>query len=279
MSRFRAVLLFTLSSLLSACSPSPDELRATLKQHPEILAEVIRQHPAEIMEALQDAADSYQHLAQAKADQSEEERVGRELAAPRHPVITAGRAVRGAPGAPVTIVEYSDFQCPYCRRDVPVLKAVLEKYPGQVRLVLKQTPLSIHAHAHEAALMFEAVLRQGQDKAWRYFDLLFANQERLTAEGGAYLDAAAREAGADVARARRDARSPEIASIIDADLAEFEQFGFSGTPGFVVNGVMLDGSKPIEAFQRVITRVLAGQGPPASLARPDRGGDTTSGSR
>lgn len=279
MSRFRAALLVALSALLAACTPSPDQLRATLKKHPEILAEVIRQHPAEIMEALQAAADSYQHLSQAKADQAEEERISRELAAPRQPVIGAGRAVRGAPGAQVTIVEYSDFQCPYCRRDVPVLKALLEKYPAQVRLVLKQAPLPIHAHAHEAALMFEAVLRQGQDKAWRYFDLLFANQERLGAEGGAYLDAAARQAGADVARARRDARSAEVGAIIDADLAEFQQFGFSGTPGFIVNGVMLDGSKPIEAFERVIARVLAGQSPPPSLARPDRGTDTTTGSR
>ncbi len=275
MSPFRAALLVAFPSLLAACSPSPEQLRATLKQHPEILAEVIREHPAEIMEALQAAADSYQHLAQAKADSAEDERIGRELSAPRHPVIGAGRAVRGAPDAAVTIVEYSDFQCPYCRRDVPVLKAVLEKYPGQVRLVLKQTPLPIHAHAHEAALMFEAVLRQGQDKAWRYYDLLFANQERLTAEGGAYLDAAAHQAGADVARARRDARSPEVGAIIDADLAEFQQFGFSGTPGFIVHGVMLDGSKPIEAFDHVIMRVLAGQAPPPALARPGRGGDTT----
>jgi protein-disulfide isomerase len=267
-SRFRAALLLALPSLLAACSPSPEQFRATLKQHPEILAEAIRQHPAEIMEALQAAADSYQHLSQAKADQAEGERIERELAAPRHPLIGAARAVRGAPGAPVTIVEYSDFQCPYCRREVPVLNAVLEKYPGQVRLVLKQTPLTIHAHAREAALMFEAVLRQGQDKAWRYFDLLFANQERIGAEGGGYLDAAARQAGADVARARRDARSPEVGAIVDADLAEFEQFGFSGTPGFIVNGVMLDGAKPIEAFERVITRVLAGQGAPAALARP-----------
>lgn len=279
MLRFRAALLAALSILPAACSPSPEQIRATLKQHPEILAEVIRQHPAEIMEALQAAADSYQHLSQAKADQAEEERIGRELAAPRHPVIGAGRAVRGAAEAPVTIVEYSDFQCPYCRRDVPVLKAVLEKYPGQVRLVLKQTPLPIHAHAHEAALMFEAVLRQGQDKAWRYFDLLFANQERLGAEGGAFLDAAARQAGADVGRARRDARSEEINAIVEADLAEFQQFGFSGTPGFIVNGVMLDGSKPIEAFDRVISRVLAGQGPPPSLARPDRRRDSAAGSR
>jgi protein-disulfide isomerase len=273
-SRIRIIVLVAHASLLAACTPSPDQLRATLKQHPEILVEVIREHPAEIMEALQAAADSYQHLSQAKADQAENERIERELAAPRHPVITASRAQRGAASAPVTIVEYSDFQCPYCRRDMPVLKRVLEKYPGRVRLVLKQSPLPIHAHAHEAARMFEAVLRQGQDKAWRYHDLLFDNQERLTAEGGAYLDAAARLSGADVARARRDAQRPEVGGIIDEDLAEFQQFGFSGTPGFIVNGVMLDGSHPLEDFERVILRVLAAESPPSSIARPKPGSDS-----
>ena len=279
MSRICAALLLTTASLLAGCSPAPDALRAALKKHPEILAEAIREHPTEVMEALQAAADSYQHLSQAKAARAEDERIERELAAPRHPAIAAGRALRGAPGAPVTIVEYSDFQCPYCRRDASVLKAVLAKYPGQVRLVLKQAPLTIHAHAMEAARMFEAVLLQSQEKAWRFHDLMFENQERLTAEGGAYLDAAARGAGADVARARRDAQNMAVSTIIDADLAEFQQFGFSGTPAFIVNGVVLDGAHPIEDFERVIERILSGQSPPAGIARPDRGGDTSAAPR
>jgi protein-disulfide isomerase len=199
-------------------------------------------------------------------------RITRELAAPRHPVLQPGRATIGAPEAVITIVEYSDFQCPYCRREVPVLKQLLQRHPGQVRLVLKQTPLPTHAHAAEAARMFEAVLRQGQERAWRYYDLLFENQERLAAEGGAYLDLAARAVGADVARARRDASSEEIAQIIAADQAEFQEFGFTGTPGFLVNGVVLDGSKPLQVFERVILRVLGGQAPPATLTRPEPSG-------
>ncbi len=270
MFRLRHVLLPALS-LTAACAPSPDQLRASLKKHPEILAEAIRAHPAEIVQALQAAADSYQQISQASAAREEDARIERELAHPKQPELQPGRAYRGAPDAPVTIVEYSDFQCPYCRRDVPVIRSVLEKYQGRVRVILKQTPLPIHSHAREAALMFEAVLRQGQDRAWRYHDLLFENQERLGAEGGTYLDAAAREAGADVARARRDARSEEVRRIVEADMAEFDRFGFTGTPGFIVNGVMLDGSRPIEAFDRIITHVLAGNAPPAALARPERG--------
>lgn len=252
--------------LLGACRPSADDLRRTLKQHPEVLAEAIREHPTEIMDALRAAADSDQKVAQARAAQVEDARIEQELANPRAPALAAGRALRGNPAAAVTIVEYSDFQCPYCRKDVPVIQGLLQKYPGRVRVVLKQTPLPIHPHARAAAEMFEAVLRQGQDKAWRYHDLLFNNQERLGAEGKAYLDQAAREVGADLARAHRDAASPEIAALIERDLAEFQQFGFSGTPGFIVQGVMLDGAHPPEDFQRIIDRVLhridtAGPGP------------------
>jgi len=243
-------------ALLAACRPSADDLKRTLKQHPEVLAEAIREHPTEIMDALRAAADSYQKVAQGRAAQAEMARIDRELANPRAPVVAAGRATRGDPSAPVMIVVYSDFQCPYCRRDVPVIQGLLQKYAGRVKVVLKQTPLTIHPHARAAAAMFEAVLRQGQDRAWSYHDLLFTNQERLGAEGRAYLDAAAREVGADLARAHRDAASTEVTAIIDHDLAEFQQFGFSGTPGFIVHGVMLDGAHPPEDFERIIDRAL-----------------------
>jgi protein-disulfide isomerase len=247
-------------SLSVSCtrSPSPDQLKATLKQHPEILAEAIREHPEEIMAALRVAADSVQRLEQGQAARAEDERIGRELAHPRQPILGAMRAVRGERDAPVTIVVYSDFQCPYCRRDVPVLAGLLDRYRGRVRILLKQTPLPIHPHARAAAAMFEAILRQNDSLAWRYYDLLFANQERLNAEGERYLEVAAREIGADLSRARRDAASQAVMRIIDGDLAEFQSFGFSGTPGFLVNGVMLDGAHPPEAFERVIDRILQG---------------------
>jgi protein-disulfide isomerase len=254
--------------LLAGCSPSPDQLKSALKKHPEILAEAIREHPAEIMEALQAASDSYQKVAQARAAVAEDERIGRELAAPKQPSLAGNRAIRGKPDAAVTIVIYSDFQCPFCRRDVPVLEALLRKYPDQLRLLLKQTPLPSHPYGRPAAEMFEALVRQDPAKAWRYHDLLFGNQERLGREGMAYLEWAARETGADLARARRDAAGPEVKAVIDADLAEFESFGFSGTPGFIINGVILDGAHPQEAFDRIIQRVLTPAAPPVEAPAP-----------
>jgi len=243
--------------LLAGCSPSPARLKASLKQHPDILIEAIREHPVEVMEALRAASDSYQKVAQAQAEGVEDARINKELASPRQPVLTGGRAIRGKADAPVTIVVYSDFQCPYCRRDVPVLEALLTKYPEQVRVVLKQTPIPTHPYARPAAEMFEAILKQDPAKAWRYFDIVFRNQDRLGREGMAYLETAARESGADLSQARRAAAGPEIQAQIEADLAEFQAFGFTGTPGFMINGVMLDGARPQEAFDRIIQRALA----------------------
>jgi protein-disulfide isomerase len=251
-------LAVVISAPACSPSPSPDQLRKALKQHPEILAEAIREHPEEIMAALRVAADSAQKLDRGRMTRAEDERIGRELAHPRQPVIGPTRAVRGDRSAPITIVVYSDFQCPYCRRDVPVLQSLLAKYPGKVRLLLKQTPLTIHTHARAAAQMFEAIRMQDEGRAWRYFDLVFENQERLGAEGTRYLEVAAQQVGADLSRAQRDAAGGEVSHIIESDLAEFQAFGFSGTPGFLVNGVMLDGAHPPEDFERIITRILEG---------------------
>jgi protein-disulfide isomerase len=246
--------------LLPGCSPSPEQLKATLKEHPEILVDAIREHPKEMMEALQAASDSYRVYAQAHAAEVEDQRIERELAAPKQPSLAGNRATRGPADAAVTIVMYSDFQCPYCRRDVPVLEALLRKYPAQLRLLLKQTPVPSHPYGRPAAEMFEALLRQDPAKAWRYHDLLFTNQERLGREGMAFLEVAAKAAGADMARARRDAAGAEVKQVIDADIAEFESFGFTGTPGFIINGVSLDGARPQEVFEHIIQRILATDG-------------------
>jgi protein-disulfide isomerase len=243
---------------LAACrsrTPSPDELRATLVAHPDILFAVIKAHPAEFFQVVQAAAQQYQSTGDAAA-RKDSIRLEEDLAHPKQPAIGPGRATLGPADAPIVITEYSDFECPYCRRSIPVIRELFRKYDGRIRLVLKQTPLQIHPQAMAAARTFEAVLRQDQQKAWRLFDLLFDNQPRLEKEGQTYLDEAVKQVGADLPRARRDAASPEVQAIIEADLAEFQAFEFSGTPGFVVNGVRVEGSYPVEAMSAVIERTL-----------------------
>ena len=240
------------ASLLAACGPSPDQLKAELIKHPEIVLAAIEAHPTEFITTLQKAAAQ---TGGSPSPATERRRLDEEFAHPRVPVITR-RAVLGNPAAPITIVEYSDFQCPFCRQEHAVLVQVMREYGDSVRLVVKHTPLESHPVALPAALMYEAIARQDPMAAYRFYDDLFTNQGRLDAEGEAYLGVAARAAGVDSARARRDARSAEVRAVIEADLDEGQRFGFTGTPGFLINGVSMQGAHPIADFEQIINRHL-----------------------
>ena len=250
--------VFSVLLLLSGCkphSPTPEELKAQLIAHPDILFAVIKAHPVEFFQVVQSAADQLKNSSAAQA-QRDSLQVEQDLADPKHPAITPGRATQGNANAPITIVEYSDFQCPYCKRSIGYLQTLFAHYGDRMHLVLKQAPLEMHPQAMISAQYFEAVLRQDPAKAWRFHDILFDDQARLGKDGKAFLDFAAQQVGADLARVQRDAAGPEVKAVIAADLAEFQSLGFGGTPGFVVNGVRIDGSQPPEVMGAVIERTL-----------------------
>jgi protein-disulfide isomerase len=253
-----ARLAALVSLALAACgapSPTPEQLRATLVQHPEILYDAIRAHPAEFMAVIDSVARSASSSRQARTAAEEERRIDGEFASPRRPALDH-RIAFGAADAPVTIVEYTDFECPYCREERPVLVDLMKKYDGRVRLVVKHTPMEFHPHAMPAARMFEAIVRQDPQKALRFYDAMYERQDRLVAEGERYVRQAAVDVGADLARAERDAASDAVRATIDADMAEARRFGFTGTPGFLINGVSLEGAYPLPAFERIIDRHL-----------------------
>jgi protein-disulfide isomerase len=246
--------------LLSACSssPSPEQLQETLVKHPEILYSVVRAHPQEFIRVLNSAALASRD-AQAESDaKAFQAKIDSEFANPKHPAL-AGHVSLGPENAPITLVEYADFQCPYCRAERETVAEILREYAGKIRFVVKQMPLDSHPQAMSAALMFEAVAQQGSTPAIRYFDAMYTEQDRL-GEGRAFLEDAARRAGADVQQARRDAASDAISARVLADLDEARRFGFNGTPGFLINGVALEGAYPKTAFEQIINRQLAALG-------------------
>jgi len=166
-------------------------------------------------------------------------------------VDVAGSASKGASDAKVTIVEFSDFQCPYCSRVGPTLARILRDYPDDVRVVYKHLPLSFHKEALPAAKAAEAAGRQG--KFWEMHDLIFANQRSLNA--AAYKQHA-ETLGLDVERFEKDFASPEIAARVAKDAEQARTLGVSGTPGFFVNGRFLSGAQPYDAFKTKIDEVL-----------------------
>jgi protein-disulfide isomerase len=159
--------------------------------------------------------------------------------------------IRGGDDAVVTIVEWSDFQCPFCNRVSPTLAKIHEEYGDQVRVVFKHMPLSIHpqaAAAHEAS---EAAHRQG--KFWEMHDRIFENQRDLSV---ATLEGYATSMGLDMDKFRSDMKADDVAKRIDADLKQASQLGVTGTPSFFINGKFLSGAQPFANFKRVIDDAL-----------------------
>ena len=166
-----------------------------------------------------------------------------------------GSPVRGKPGALVTIVEFGDYQCPFCGRVQPTLQALEREYGDKLRFVFKHNPLPFHPRAEPAAeVALQARAEHGDPGFWRAHALLFASQTQLA---DADLEAHARTLGLDAARAAR-ARSTHAHKLaIDRDQALAEEVKATGTPHFFLNGRRLVGAQPIEKFRAVIDAELA----------------------
>jgi len=154
---------------------------------------------------------------------------------------------KGPKNAKVTIVEFSDFQCPFCSRVVPTIHEINEKYPQDVAIVFVNNPLSFHDKARPAAKAFLAAHNQG--KAWEMHDKLFANQQNLTPEN---FEAWAKELGLDAAKFMKDMTDPATEKAIADDQALASGVGATGTPTFYVNGRQLTGARPFDDFKRMI---------------------------
>ena len=169
----------------------------------------------------------------------------------RYPVSTKGAPVRGDPEAKIAVVEFSDFQCPYCGRAVTLLDQISKTYGDQVRIVFKHLPLSIHPKAPAAHAAAEAAHRQG--KFWEMHNKIFANQAEMSPEKYRQY---AKEIGLDLARFDRDVADASLKQRIDADAAEAERLGVTGTPAFFVNGRYLAGAVPFERIKALLDEDL-----------------------
>jgi protein-disulfide isomerase len=203
-----------------------------------------------------------QHLQSQREQQIREEITGKakvavHLQPPRVQVSADGPSL-GPADAPVTLIEFADFQCPYCARAVPIVHGVRERYPTQLRIVFKHLPLeSIHPRARGAARA--AICAEKQDKFWPYHDLLFQNSRAL---GEEELRSYAGTLGLDLTAFDACLASPELDARIAADVAEARAAGVSGTPAFVLNGVLLRGLRRVDDLSARIDRELAATATP-----------------
>jgi protein-disulfide isomerase len=161
--------------------------------------------------------------------------------------------VRGVQEAPVTIVEFSDFQCPFCKTGTATVKQVLEKYPGKVKLVFRDFPIpNLHPAAPKAHQAARCAAEQG--KFWEYHDLLFENSPR---QGPEDLKQYAKDLRLDPSPFAQCLESGKHEADVNRDVEEGSRLGVTATPTFFINGRQLVGAQPLTAFQKLIDSELA----------------------
>lgn len=173
------------------------------------------------------------------------------LKAPTVEVAKGIRPPRGNPKAAVTIIEFSDYECPYCKKGEEAVQQVMKEYGDRVQLYYRDYPLPFHQHARNASLMANCAMAQG--KFWEYHTKLFEMEQLSTDK----MKAAAGELGLDQAKFDKCFEDQEYKKAVDQDILEAASVGVTGTPTFFINGRMLTGAQPFEAFKQVIDEELA----------------------
>jgi protein-disulfide isomerase len=146
--------------------------------------------------------------------------------------------VQGDSNAPLELVEYGDYQCPYCGQAYPIIKAIQQKLKGDLKFVFRNFPLTeAHPDAFNAAMAAEAAALQ--NKFWQMHDVIYENQDNLGAEG---LLSYAKKIGLDVSRFKNDIENNSLSTKIENDLESGVRSGVNGTPSFYINGVKYEGA-------------------------------------
>ena len=173
------------------------------------------------------------------------------LEPPRQLVKASDSPTKGPTSAPIEMIEFSDFQCPYCLRANPIVNQVLSTYGDRIHFVYRNYPLPNHPNARPAAEAAQCANEQG--KFWPYHDRLFANPAQL---GDADLKQSASQLGLDSAKFNACFDAHKYKAVVDADIQAGDDAGVSGTPAFFINGRALTGAQPYEEFKRVIDEEL-----------------------
>ncbi len=209
-----------------------DELRPAIEQY--LTQQAASEAQGSFVRSLRDSANAVVNLERPRVE------------------VAANGPSMGPDDAPITIIEFSDYQCPFCRSAEDTVKEVLKRYPGKIRFVYRHFPLeSIHPRARPAAEAAACADEQG--KFWAYHEALFSNNAFEDAD----LLRLAEETELDVDGFKACTGERRFASVVTSDLEEAQSVGVNGTPAFFVNGLMLSGAVPIDEFVRLIDDELS----------------------
>ena len=173
---------------------------------------------------------------------------------PTFPVEVGNAPTTGAKDAKVTIIEFSDFQCPFCAKGADILKEIKKKYGNKVLVAFKNFPLPFHNHAEQAAVAGLCANEQGADYFWKMHDEMFASQDSLDAEG---LKKTAKKIGLKSEAFEKCLSENKYLSQVKADMEQGKNVKVKSTPTFFINGQLINGAQPMDVFAEIIDEELA----------------------
>tara|TARA_R110002049_G_scaffold132766_3_gene291931 strand:+ start:1958 stop:2668 length:711 start_codon:yes stop_codon:yes gene_type:complete len=229
--RLKILSLLTASVLLTGCMSEgqlKDKMAKVLAENPEVLTEAIEKNPDKFVTSLQKAIKDAQSTMAKRRAEEEQKQFEEFFENPLEPVINKSMASVGDDNAPIVLVEYSDFECPYCKKGYDTVNQLLERYKGKIKFVYKHLPLSFHAQALPAAQYFEALKLQSDKLAFAFHDKIFDNQQSLR-KGEKFLQQMAKDVGADMNKLAKDIKTEAVQKRIEEDQAEAAKFGIQGT--------------------------------------------------
>ncbi len=220
-----------------------------LTENPEVVFDMLSKDSERLFDLVLEGQENKRHSAMIESWQ-------RQIDNPMQVKFDTSRPMRGNENAPITILEFSDFQCPHCSRASRTIRQLVKKHPDLIKVYFLNFPLRSHKEARIAAQYFEAAGLQDHDKAWKLHDLLFDNQAEVKKGGEDWIKQQAGELGLDVVRLDADAHGERVADQIKSDLELTDIHELAGAPSFVINGVLISGAAPPQEFEEVIKMIL-----------------------
>ncbi len=246
--RSLTVIVLGITLLLGTLGCSPTTETASLPEDLEAqILQVIEDNPQAIIDSVQ----AYQQQQQQQQQQASQQILNDIQADPA--ALIGDSPVTGSPDQRIVLVEFSDFQCPFCARAHDTLKTFMDAHGQDVTLVYKHLPLAqIHPQAVPAAEASWAADQQG--KFWEFHDALFDNQRQLN---DAFYIKTAEDLDLDIEKFNQDRASEAAKQAVEADLRLARDLGLEGTPFFLMNGIPLNGAQPLEKFEETLAQVKA----------------------
>jgi len=255
MKKWIATLLCLLLCTATACAASQSEaefarmLRQTLKEQPDIVLEILREHSESVL----DIAQQGSHIRRRK---NMENQWREDLKQPKN-VSTANRPVLGPANAPITVIAFSDFTCPYCQQAAEVLDQIIQARPQDVKVIFKHMPHGKDTPSQVAAEYFVAASLQNDRAPWLLYKSFFSAPDKLSADAQNFAAKAAAQAGLDMKKLAADLKNKKINTIIEEDQADAKKLNVEGTPYFLVNNLTIRGAVAYDIFNAAVDMALA----------------------